>query len=361
MKISTLCLLLAVLSLAACKTGKSDDARRVAAQKIAGQYQGLTPCADCDGIEYLIVLQTDFTYLGAKVYRGKNEQPFALSGRWKFTADNRIELRDAPSPDYVYQFEIGENQIILLDRDGQRVTGELADRYILWKAGFEPAQPEGGDDPFAPKRAVGVDFIGLGTEPFWAIELDFDKNIRFTTADGDSLIAPAAAGQMRDGALHYETKTGAGELKIALRRETCSDGMSDRDYEYSVVVMVKGLEYKGCGVLLAGSLGSYWTLLSLNGAEPDGKAFMKGMPVLQMNVATNQYSGTDGCNQLNGAFVRNGAKIKFNPPAMTRMACPGDAPKQYLDALLAVTAYRIEGTKLTLSAEGKAVLVYGLL
>lgn len=357
---TNLLLLLVATMLTSCVQTNQHKAEQAAAQKIAGQYQGLTPCADCEGIEYLITLQPDFTYLGAKVYRGKNDQPYPLSGRWKFTADNRIELRDAPSPDYVYRFEIGENQIILLDRDGRRVTGELADRYILWKDGFAPTQPEGGDDPFAAKRAGGVDFLGLGTEPFWAIELDFDQNIRFTTADGDSLVAPSVPGQMQDGALHYETNTGAGELKIVLRRETCSDGMSDRDYAYSVSVAVKGQEYKGCGVLLAGSLGSYWTLQSLNGAEPDGKAFMKGLPVLQMNVATNQYSGTDGCNQLNGAFTRDGAKIKFNPPAMTRMACPGDAPKQYLDALLAVTGYKIEGTKLTLLAERKAVLVYRL-
>lgn len=354
--------LLAATAFAACvRTDKPSASQRASAQKIAGQYAGITPCADCEGIEYLLNIQADFTYLGAIIYRGKSDRPFPRSGKWAFTADNKIKLEVA-SPNESLLFEIAENQLIMLDAQGQRITGEGADRYILWKDGFAPPPQPGGDsdDPFAAKRAAGVEFIGLGTEPFWALEIDFDKNMLFTSADGDSVAAPAVPGRIQDGTLHYETNAGALELKIALRRETCSDGMSDREYDYSVVANIKGREYKGCGVLLAGSLGSYWTLQSLNGAEPDGKAFARGLPVLQMTPSTKKYSGSDGCNQLNGAFTRDGSKIKFGQPASTRMACPGDASKQYLDALLAVTEYRLEGSKLTLSTGGKAVLVYGL-
>ena len=136
--------------------------------------------------------------------------------------------------------------------------------------------------------------------------------------------------------------------------------MSDREYQYSVVATVNGEEYKGCGILLGGSLGSFWTLQTLNGAEPDGKMFARGLPTLQIDAAGGKYSGSDGCNIIRGTLKVEGAKIRINPGMSTRMACPGDAPKQYMDALLSADSYQLEGTKLTLMSGGKTTLVYGL-
>lgn len=354
-------LFLALAALASCtRTDKNSALQAETAKKMAGQYQGVTPCADCEGIEYLLTLKADFSYLGAMVYRGKNAPPVPLSGKWSFSADNRIKLEAAP-PESMNQFEIGENQLIMLDQQGQRITGELADKYILWKEGFSPSPaPEGDDDPFAAKRAAGIDFIGTGTEPFWGLELDFDKAFRFVPVSGDSLNTPPVFGLEKNGTLIYDAKTEAGQLIVQIKKEPCSDGMSDREYQYSVVAIVNGEEYKGCGTLLAGSLGSYWTLQTLNGTEPDGKMFLRGLPTLQIDAAGGKYSGNDGCNILRGTLKIEGSKIKINPGMSTRMACPGDAPKQYMDALLAADSYQLEGTKLTLMSGGKATLVYGL-
>lgn len=350
-------LFIAVAVLVACNPGGTPNASQTeTAQKIAGQYRGMTPCADCEGIEYLLNINADFSYVGALVYRGKNAQPVPLTGKWSFTADNRIKF-DMTPPEGMNQFEIGENQLIMLDRQGQRITGEQSDRYILWKEGFAPKpQLEGSDDPFAEKRMSGVDFVGTGTEPFWGLEIDFDKQFRFISMNGDTLHTPPVFALEKNGVLTYD----AGKLIVKIKKEPCSDGMSDREYEYSVALTVNGEEYKGCGILLGGSLGSYWTLQSMNGTEPDGKMFMHGPPTLQIDAAGSKYSGNDGCNLMRGTVSVEGSKIRLNAGMSTRMACPGDASKQYMDALLAADSYQLEGKKLTLLSGGKATLVYGL-
>lgn len=189
------------------------------------------------------------------MYRGKAAVPVSLTGKWVFVADNKIKL-DGAFPEGMNQFEIAENQLVLLDRQGQRINGESAGRYILWKEGFAPRTDKAGaDDAFAAKRAAGIDFVGLGTEPFWSLELDFEKQFRFVHMSGDSLALPAVAGQEKNGAWHYETKSGASSLDIQIRKEVCSDGMSDREYDYAVTIRANGQEYKGCGILLQGALG----------------------------------------------------------------------------------------------------------
>ncbi|MCC7507126.1 MAG: copper resistance protein NlpE N-terminal domain-containing protein [Saprospiraceae bacterium] len=247
----------ALLALAACtESGQPNTSQTAIAQKVAGQYQGVTPCADCDGIEYLLTLNSDYTYLGAMMYRGKAAAPVSLTGKWSFVADNKIKLDFTP-PEGMNQFEIGENHLILLDQQGQRIDGEEADRYLLWKEGFAPQTTgtSAAADPFAERRAAGIDFVGLGTEPFWSLELDFEKNFRFVPMSGDSLELPAVAVQEKGGVWRYESKAGTARLDVEIKKETCSDGMSDNVYEYAVTLRVNGEEYKGCGILLQGALG----------------------------------------------------------------------------------------------------------
>ncbi len=244
--------LFALATLLSCNDASGPSASQTAlAKQLAGQYQGLTPCADCEGIEYLLTLNEDYTCLGAMMYRGKAAAPVMLTGKWSFAADNKIKL-DIAALEGMNMFEIGENQLILLDQQGQRIGGEQADRYILWKDGFAPkaAKESAGEDPFAEKRAAGIDFIGLGTEPFWSLELDFEKQFRFVPMSGDSLTLPAVAGMDKDGGWQYEVRAGKSVMNVLIKKEACSDGMSDKTYDYSVALRVNGQEYKGCGILL---------------------------------------------------------------------------------------------------------------
>jgi copper homeostasis protein (lipoprotein) len=97
-----------------------------------GTYTGILPCADCEGIETTIVLSADGKYQIKIVYRGKSNLVFEKSGAFSWNdVGNTITLEgieNAPK-----QYFVGENMLIQLDMEGNRIIGELAEKYILGK------------------------------------------------------------------------------------------------------------------------------------------------------------------------------------------------------------------------------------
>ena len=98
-----------------------------------GIYRGVLPCADCEGIETTITLSKDAHYTLATRYLGKSDSVFERSGTFNWSEQgNTIQLSGgSASP---AKFFVGENTLTQLDQDGKRVTGELADKYILRKS-----------------------------------------------------------------------------------------------------------------------------------------------------------------------------------------------------------------------------------
>lgn len=96
----------------------------------AGSYQGVLPCADCDGIATKVVLHDDGQYQLSQQYLGKSTEVFSRSGRFRWSESGSIVLLEADQP---VQFFVGENQLFMLDQQGQRIDGELASHYRLQK------------------------------------------------------------------------------------------------------------------------------------------------------------------------------------------------------------------------------------
>jgi len=98
----------------------------------AGTYSGVLPCADCPGIETTLKLKDDLTFRLSLFYL---ERDFLTEEEGEFEWDDdgqRIYLHSKNGNDF--GFFVGENFISQLDEDGNRVTGELADKYNLIKA-----------------------------------------------------------------------------------------------------------------------------------------------------------------------------------------------------------------------------------
>jgi copper homeostasis protein (lipoprotein) len=97
-----------------------------------GTYKGVLPCADCKGIETEIILNKDHTYSIKTTHFGKAAQPLEEKGNMSWNqAGNTITLtgvKDKPS-----QYFVGENRITQLDLGGHKITGALADKYVLVK------------------------------------------------------------------------------------------------------------------------------------------------------------------------------------------------------------------------------------
>ena len=98
-----------------------------------GTYRGTVPCASCEGIETTLTLNSDQTYKLTTNYLGLNdalEQEDTGVFTWDETGSIITLERVSNGPN---QYKVGENRIWQLDMKGNRITGDLADHYILTK------------------------------------------------------------------------------------------------------------------------------------------------------------------------------------------------------------------------------------
>ncbi|MGN6214204.1 copper resistance protein NlpE N-terminal domain-containing protein [Parafilimonas sp.] len=97
-----------------------------------GIYRGVLPCADCPGIETIIYLNRDLTYHIKTRYLSKPDNLQEDSGKFVWNnAGNTITLQGLSGRPSNYF--VGENTLTQLDMGGNKITGVLADKYILSK------------------------------------------------------------------------------------------------------------------------------------------------------------------------------------------------------------------------------------
>lgn len=98
----------------------------------AGTYKGVIPCADCEGIEVELTVNMDSSYTHSMKYLGKgDEKPVTKAGKYVWIDGGTIQLEgiaDGPS-----KYKVGEGRIWQLDLQGNKIEGDLADKYILTK------------------------------------------------------------------------------------------------------------------------------------------------------------------------------------------------------------------------------------
>lgn len=96
-----------------------------------GIYKGTLPCADCSGIETSIELTNSNTFTLHQLYKEKKATSFTEKGKFEWnTSGSHIYCL---LPNDTIQYQVGENQLIQLDREGNKITGPLASNYILKK------------------------------------------------------------------------------------------------------------------------------------------------------------------------------------------------------------------------------------
>lgn len=143
MKLRVSILGLCLFSLVACQSNKDQSTTKTKSskeQKISEQgnpkkefnwsgiYQGLIPCADCEGIMMKIALKEDNSYYLKGYYQGKENSDFNYEGLfdWK---DNRIILISHDTKNY--QFLVLKDKLEMLDQSFNPIDSEL--NYSLEK------------------------------------------------------------------------------------------------------------------------------------------------------------------------------------------------------------------------------------
>ncbi|MGR9013031.1 MAG: copper resistance protein NlpE [Gammaproteobacteria bacterium] len=105
-----------------------------------GIYYGFIPCDDCKGIKSTLALNNNNSYILITQYVGKSEREIVEKGR--FTPGNKVNtiVLTPRKTSITRQYLIGENMLIQLDDNANRIPGKLADRYILRRKSMtEPA------------------------------------------------------------------------------------------------------------------------------------------------------------------------------------------------------------------------------
>ncbi|WP_246075258.1 copper resistance protein NlpE [Gracilimonas mengyeensis] len=98
----------------------------------SGTYSGTLPCASCPGIQTTLVLNEDGTYQLTTHYRDE-AKPNTVKNVGTFSWDDNGQVITLNNQEAPNQYFLGENYLAKLDMEGQRITGELAEQYVLRK------------------------------------------------------------------------------------------------------------------------------------------------------------------------------------------------------------------------------------
>lgn len=103
----------------------------------AGSYSGVLPCADCEGIRTSVTLYQDGRFTRRTTHLGKSPMPSSDEGSFAWDDDGRlVTLRFPDDSEQMYQ--VGEEQLFHLDKNGKQITGDLSGRYVLEKTIEDP-------------------------------------------------------------------------------------------------------------------------------------------------------------------------------------------------------------------------------
>lgn len=197
-----------------------------------GAYQGMYPCKGCEGIQQTILFTPDKKYRLEELEWGKSSAPKKSEGIW--------EKKNG----MVVMYQPGKPPLRFFLRKDSLFTDSL--QYALVKRELAMINPS-----WKQKQIEGIDFIGVGNEPFWSLEIDNEKMIEFKLADWKKpIIVPAVKPSVTKDSTTYNLLSASNPLRITVHSRFCSDGMSDFLYQYKVEVTYKGILYKGCGVML---------------------------------------------------------------------------------------------------------------
>lgn len=98
----------------------------------AGSYEGVLPCADCEGIQVELELDSDKTYELKETYLGKGNQSVETKGSFQFDAKNPTQII-LDEKAQARRFFIGEGFAEARALDGSEIDTNLKQHYKLTK------------------------------------------------------------------------------------------------------------------------------------------------------------------------------------------------------------------------------------
>lgn len=99
----------------------------------AGSYEGVTPCADCPGIQMRLTLMDGERYELSTLYLERQRAPDTVQGQFEWDADGNAITLDAAG--HGQRFQVGEGRLLLLNLDGSAVSWDTPYRVLSLQIG----------------------------------------------------------------------------------------------------------------------------------------------------------------------------------------------------------------------------------
>ncbi len=136
--------LLSVFNPAFAETAEPQDHDAHHAQKSQdwpGIYLGFLPCADCVGVKTTLALNKNNSYILITVNVGKSDREFVEKGKFSAGDKSNTVVLTPKNGTKTHHYLVGQDMLIQLDEQGNRITGKLADRYVLRRKDPSEAEP----------------------------------------------------------------------------------------------------------------------------------------------------------------------------------------------------------------------------
>jgi uncharacterized membrane protein len=183
-------------------------------------------------------------------------------------------------------------------------------------------------DSGPPPASAQATYRAVGTEPFWSVTME-NGALVYEDAERRRITVASPRHRTTFNGHRYESQ----RLTLDISRARCSDGMSDRVYPDTVLVIADGRELRGCGgpVAPAATLaGTRWAITNINGEDvPSSDRY-------EIHFEGDRISGRAGCNHFSGPYRTEGERLVAGPLGATRMACqnPGMNHESFVFGLL---------------------------
>jgi len=197
-----------------------------------GIYRAFLPCRDCRGIEHTVMFNRNQTYKLEEVHMGKSQHIFD-SGKWSLA--NGVVTVSAGKSSGTYNWT----------PDSISYHHPAGNNFRMQKL---PAAIE--NEAWRNKAKEGLEFFGVGNEPFWNIKVDEQRSIAFHQADWTKPLNFQRVKTVRSAdSIVYTAGTDITSLKVIVYPRFCNDGMSDFIYTHQVRIIYENTVFNGCGIV----------------------------------------------------------------------------------------------------------------
>jgi heat shock protein HslJ/uncharacterized membrane protein len=319
----------------------------------SGLYQGITPCADCVGIKTSIDIKPDLTYQKTNIYLEK-EVYLKQNGSWKIKNDSTILLNEN-GQENAYRTRNGN--LIILDGDGNIITGDIAPLFILHKV--DTTENAEGDYSALKKRKI--DFFATGNEPFWSLEYTVNKSLKFSLfGENKPVVLQSLLLTYKDGMTIIKDRTKKSTLEVLIYDFPCVNDMSGQISSYYVEVKENDKIYKGCGSEIQDNfeLAGNWNLTFIKDFSiPKNKSGKE--PFINFDIQDKMLNGNLGCNNFGAQYQISGNKITFSKMFSTLMACQDmETENKFSSVIEEINNYKVVNNVLQFYKDNDLILTF---